>query len=178
MTEPNEPPKRQRLGRPRKPPGEARTELVRVYLSPIEQAKITAYAHAHGMREAELLRQIGLGHDPRYGNSRVDPAAEAEASVEIRFRLPQAEKELLDSAARKEGLFLGAYLRKAGFERGESGLGEADSMRLLYELNAIGNNLNQAVRSLHAGSTRRQDWQALRSELDTILTKLALHYVR
>lgn len=170
--------KRQRLGRPPKPPGEARTELVRVYLSPIERAEITAYAHAHGLREAELLRRVGLGHDPRYGPSRVDPAKNAEASAEVRFSLPLAEKKLLDAAARKEGLFLGAYLRKAAFERGLSAISESEAMRLIHELNAIGNNLNQAVRDRHAGSQRQRDWEALRHQLNEILTQVALHYVR
>lgn len=175
---PNEPPRRQRLGRPRKAPGDARTELVRVYLTPAEQAEVGVFASACGVRVAELMRRLALGRDPRLGASRVDRAGEAEPHVDVRFRLPLAEKELLDAAARREGLLLGAYLRKAAFERSGPVVSDADAMRLAYELNAIGNNLNQAVRDLHAGSTRRHDWEALRAQLQTILTRVALTYVR
>lgn len=175
---PDEPTRRQRLGRPRKAPGDARTELVRVYLSPAEHAEVGVFASACGVRAAELMRRLALGQDPRLGASRVERAEEAEASVDVRFRLPLAEKELLDTAARREGLLLGAFLRKAAFERGGAVVSDADAMRLVYELNAVGNNLNQAVRDLHAGSARRHDWEALRAQLDAILTQVALTYVR
>ena len=175
---PEEPQRRQRLGRPRKPPGAARTELVRVYLSPVEHAEVGVFAHACGVRAAELMRRLALGQDPRLGASRVERSGEAEAHVDVRFRLPLAEKELLDSAARKEGLFLGAFLRKAAFERGGAVVNDADATRLLYELNAVGNNLNQAVRDAHAGSRRVHDWEALRALLDRVLTEVALTYVR
>ncbi|TWT95377.1 hypothetical protein Pla108_35250 [Botrimarina colliarenosi] len=175
---PNEPQRRQRLGRPPKAPGDARTELVRVYLSPLERAEVAQFAHACGVREAELMRRLALGHDPRLGPSRVDPAGEAEEQADVRFRLPLAEKVLLDTAARREGLLLGAYLRRAAFERGEPGLTDAAAMRLVYELNAIGNNLNQAVRDAHAGSRRTHDWEGIAAQLRAILTQLALTYVR
>lgn len=175
---PNRSQRRQRLGRPPKAPGEARTELVRVYLSPAERGEVGRFARACGVREAELMRRLALGQDPRLGASRVEASREAEPQADIRFRLPAAEKELLEAEARREGLLLGAYLRKAALERGGSGLSEADAMRLVYELNAVGNNLNQAVRDAHAGSRRSHDWEALRVQLRDLLTRLTLAYVR
>lgn len=175
---PNRSPRRQRLGRPPKAPGDARTELVRVYLSPAEHAEIARFARACGVREAELMRRLALGHDPRLGPSRIDPSGEPDPQADIRFRLPLAEKALLEAAARREGLLLGAFLRKAAFERGDAVLADADAMRLVYELNAVGNNLNQAVRDGHAGVRRVHDWEALRAQLHDLLTKLTLTYVR
>ena len=118
---PRKNPRPHRLGRPRKPVDELRTEEVRARLSLAEKQQLLEDAQAAGLSEAEYIRRLIAGHKPQ-GRGQSDP-------------------------------------------------------RLLFELNAIGNNLNQAVRDVHAGSTRQHDWQDLRRRLEEILVKVALSHV-
>jgi len=45
---------------------------------------------------------------------------------------------------------------------------------LLESLNRIGNNLNQAVRDMHAESKRKHDWEQIRQLLEDVLIQIAL----
>lgn len=110
-----------RLGRPRKPVDELRTEEVRARLSLAEKQKLLEDAQAAGLSEAEYVRRLIAGHKPQ-------------------------------------------------------GRGQSDA-RLLFELNAIGNNLNQAVRDVHVGSSRQHDWKTLQRRLEDVLVKVALSHV-
>lgn len=110
----------QRLGRPRKSPTDLRSEELRLYLSLSERQRLEEDAQAAGLRPAEYVRRLIVGHRPAVLDSRP-------------FGNP----------------------------------------RLLVELNAIGNLLNQAVRDMHIGSPRWHDWQHLHGLLETALQRVA-----
>ncbi|QDT37682.1 plasmid mobilization protein [Stratiformator vulcanicus] len=96
---------------------------------------------------------------------------------EVRARLSLTEKQKLTDDARTAGLSEAEYVRRLIAGHKPQGSGRCDP-RLLYELNAIGNNLNQAVRNLHAGRTQRESWEELRRQLEEALTKVAIGDVR
>ena len=104
----------------------------------------------------------------------MDPAERR--SRRLRVFLNDAEEMKLKADAKAAGLSVPDYVRaviagKKLFVRGTSS--PADP-RLLNELNAIGNNLNQAVRDVHAGSRRSHDWEELRDMLESVLVKVAM----
>ncbi|MEM7811346.1 MAG: plasmid mobilization relaxosome protein MobC [Planctomycetota bacterium] len=93
------------------------------------------------------------------------------------LRLTEAEKQRLAENAAKAGLAEAEYLRKLILGHKPRGVAAADP-QLLFELNAIGNNLNQAVRDAHAGRSSEHDWQALRHQLRSVLARAAQACVR
>lgn len=52
--------------------------------------------------------------------------------------------------------------------------GRTADPHLLESLNRIGNNLNQAVRDMHADSKRKHDWEQIRQLLEDVLLQVAL----
>lgn len=115
-------------------------------------------------------------HQPRpqlYGRPRIDPAERRTRA--LRVFLNEAEELQLRENAAKAGINRHDYVRAliTGHKPQARGGGHYDP-RLLHELNAIGNNLNQAVRDMHAGSTRHHDWEALRALLEQAILKVAL----
>ncbi len=98
---------------------------------------------------------------------------------EVRVFLTAAEKEKLVEDAGLAGFRPAEYLRQliAGHRPQAGGRTEPCDPHLLLELNAIGNNLNQAVRDVHAGSTRQHDWENLKALLEEVLEKVVLDHV-
>ena len=92
---------------------------------------------------------------------------------EVRTFLTMSEKQRLSDDATTAGLRPAEYVRQliAG-HRPNARASKSCDPRLLLELNAIGNNLNQAVRDMHAGSERKHDWEQLRDLLETVLEKV------
>ena len=95
-------------------------------------------------------------------------------TAELRLYLSLAEKERLQADARSAGLRPADYVREliAGHRPAILESQAHGNPRLLLELNAIGNNLNQAVRDMHAESTRRHDWEELRRLLQSALERV------
>ena len=111
------------------------------------------------------------GRPHRLGRPRKSP--DELRTAEVRCRLTPAEKLKLTEDARACGLSAAEYVRRLVLGHKPCGRGECDP-RLLYELNAVGNNLNQAVRDVHAGRQRHHDWDELRNDLRRLLDKVAL----
>jgi len=114
-------------------------------------------------------------HEPRqqrFGRPRINPAERR--TKPLRMFLNEAESAQLRENAAAVGMNRHDYVRAliAG-HKPQAKSGGYDP-RILNELNAIGNNLNQAVRDMHAGSQRRRDWEALRDLLQTALLQVAL----
>lgn len=108
------------------------------------------------------------------GRRRKDPAERR--NVRLQLFLNDAEETKLKADAKAAGLSVPRYVRslidgKKLFVRGTSS--PADP-RLLNELNAIGNNLNQANKYGHIGGDRQADWDELRDMLESVLVKVAL----
>lgn len=101
---------------------------------------------------------------------------------ELRLYLTIPERTKLDEDARAAGMSPARYLRKLIAGQRPATLheraGHTSNARLLLELNAIGNNLNQAMRDVHAGSTRQHDWEQLRVMLQAALEKVVFDDVR
>ena len=115
-------------------------------------------------------------HEPRpqlYGRPPVDPAERR--TRPLRVFLNEAEELQLRERAAQAGINRHDYVRAliAGHKPAARGGGGFDP-RLLHELNAIGNNLNQAVRDMHAGSDRKHDWEQLRALLEAAIIRVAL----
>ena len=94
---------------------------------------------------------------------------------EMRLYLSLAERQRLEEDAETAAMRPAEYIRRlimghkpAAIENRKFG-----NPRLLLELNAIGNNLNQAVRDMHTGSQRKHDWEQLRSLLESVLERVA-----
>ena len=94
-------------------------------------------------------------------------------TAEVRTFLTIAEKQKLSDDAATAGMRPAEYVRQliAG-HRPKAMATKSCDPRLLLELNAIGNNLNQAVRDMHAGSERKHDWEQLRDLLEAVLEKV------
>ena len=95
---------------------------------------------------------------------------------ELRLYLTLAEKQRLDDDAQAAGIRPAEYVRQLidGHRPATLESRPYGNPRLLLELNAIGNNLNQAMRDLHAGSRRQHDWEQLRDLLQDVLIRIAL----
>ncbi|WP_437186707.1 plasmid mobilization protein [Planctomicrobium sp. SH668] len=96
-------------------------------------------------------------------------------NIELRLYLTLSEKERLDTEAHAVGLRPSEYVRRVVLEQRLTTIERCSTgnPRLLLELNAIGNNLNQAVRDVHAGSTRQHDWEELHGLLEIALQRVA-----
>jgi len=94
---------------------------------------------------------------------------------ELRLYLTLPERQRLDEDAREAGLRPAEYIRRliAGHRPASIESQSVGNPRLLLELNAIGNNLNQAMRDLHAGSSRQHDWEELHGLLEIALQRVA-----
>lgn len=97
-------------------------------------------------------------------------------TAEVRLYLSAAEKARLETDAHAAGMRSADYLRQliAGHRPVAIEGSSIGNPRLLLELNAIGNNLNQAVRAMHVGSRRKHDWEQLRALLESVLERVAL----
>lgn len=95
-------------------------------------------------------------------------------TAELRLYLTLAERQQLDEDAHAAGVRPAEYVRRliAGHRPAAIAGKTSANARLLLELNAIGNNLNQAVRDMHAESTRQHDWEELRSMLQAALERI------
>lgn len=114
--------------------------------------------------------------------------------TEIRVYLTQEEKAVIAEKARRAAMREGEYLRDRGLgyqPRDMAPVLPVDPHylsalnQLWWNLSAIGNNLNQAVRDGHAESARHHDWHALYHEVrdavrqaKTFLEQAALNDVR
>ncbi|WP_437186771.1 plasmid mobilization protein [Planctomicrobium sp. SH668] len=109
----------------------------------------------------------------RHGRPRKHP--DELRNVELRLYLTLPEKERIEEDARTAGLRPAEYIRRliAGHRPASIESRSSGNPRLLLELNAIGNNLNQAVRDIHAGSTRQHDWENLQGLLEIALQRVA-----
>ncbi len=114
----------------------------------------------------------------RLGRPRLAP--DELRTEELRLYLSLAEKQRLDEDAHAAGVRPAEYVRRliAGHRPAALDRSPFGNPRLLLELNAIGNNLNQAVRDLHAESTRRHDWDYLQQLLQAALERVAFGDVR
>ena len=92
---------------------------------------------------------------------------------DVRARLSIAEKLKLTADAERCGMSEAAYIRSLIAGHTPQAAGRSDP-RLLNELNAVGNNLNQAVRDMHAGRRQKQDWETVRKQLVDVLERVAL----
>lgn len=115
-------------------------------------------------------------HEPRpqfLGRPRIDPSLRR--TKPLRLFLSEAEDAKLREDAAATGMNRHAYVRALVAGRTPSAkTGGGYDPRLLHELNAIGNNLNQAVRDMNSGSDRMHDWEQLREELQAAILKVAL----
>jgi hypothetical protein len=114
----------------------------------------------------------------RLGRPRLAP--DELRTEELRLYLSLAEKQRLDEDAHVAGMRPADYVRRliTGHRPAAIESKSFGNPRLLLELNAIGNNLNQAVRDLHAGSTRHHDWDYLQQLLQAALERVAFGDVR
>ena len=89
----------------------------------------------------------------------------------LRVFLNETEERKLNADAAERGLNRHDYVRAliAGQTTKTVVRGHAADPRLIEELNRVGVNLNQAVKYVHAGSTRETDWDALREQLEEVL---------
>lgn len=131
-------------------------------------------------QEEDRMRDVPefepVTHEPRpqpYGRPRIDPSERR--TRPLRVFLSESEERRLRENASAAGMNRHDYVRAliAGHKPRARG-GDGCDPRLLHELNAVGNNLNQAVRDMNAGSTRRHDWDALRGLLEQAILKVAL----
>ncbi len=99
---------------------------------------------------------------------------------EIRLYLTPAEKQRLLDDSRTAAKRPADYLRELITGHRPAALAGRRSCdpRFLLELNAIGNNLNQAVRDMHLDHPRRHDWQQLQVLLKAALERAAFGNVR
>ena len=110
----------------------------------------------------------------RLGRPRKNP--DELRTEELRLYLTLAEKQRLDEDATAAGLRPAEYMRQLidGHRPTQLDSPRFSNPRLLLELNAIGNNLNQAVRDIHAGSRRQHDWEQLRAMLEDVLIRISI----
>lgn len=124
------------------------------------------------------LSQVDVpDHEPRpqkLGRPKIDPAERR--TIPLRLFQNESEYLKLREDAASTGMSIHDYVRALIAEHKPAirGGGRGVDPRLLYELNAIGNNLNQAVARMNAGSTKRHDWDALRLLLQDVILKVAL----
>jgi hypothetical protein len=113
------------------------------------------------------------GRPQRLGRPRKAP--DELRTEELRLYLSLPEHQRLEEDALAAGLRPPEYVRRlvAGHRPAHIEQLSFGNPRLLLELNAIGNNLNQAVRDMNAGSTRRHDWEELQGLLEICLQRVA-----
>ena len=89
----------------------------------------------------------------------------------LRVFLNKGEEEKLDADAKARRLNRHDYVRQLIMDQVTTTVvrGHQADPRLLEELNRIGNNLNQAVLYVHAGTKRQTDWEGLRNQLEDVL---------
>lgn len=116
---------------------------------------------------AEISAKRRLGRPPK------DPADRRTERVDVFFSV--AERVKLDADARACGLSPAAYIRQlvAGFRPTAQAERSADP-RLLLELNAIGNNLNQTLAAMKHDHPAKEEWRELRRHLQDVLQSVAL----
>lgn len=126
------------------------------------------------------MRDVPEFEEPRpesrpqlYGRPRIDPAERR--TRPLRVFLNEAEELRLREDAAAAGINRHDYIRALiDGHKPQARAGGHYDPHLLHELNAIGNNLNQAVRDVHTGSARQRDWEALRDLLEEVLLRVAL----
>lgn len=111
-----------------------------------------------------------LGRPPK------DPAALRTERVDVFFSVSERLKLSADATAC--GMSPAAYVRKliAG-HRPSAQTDRGADPRLLLELNAIGNNVQQACGLMQQGTTAKAEWRQLRRLLEETLTEAALEVV-
>lgn len=117
-----------------------------------------------------------------YGNDGIKPirlAREPCPSDEIRRRplrafLNEREEAKLEADASARRMNRHDYVRALIMEQTTEIVyrGHRADPRLIEELNRLGNNLNQALIYVHAGTTRQTDWEALRELLEQTLLQV------
>jgi hypothetical protein len=88
--------------------------------------------------------------------------------TEIKIRLTDREKDELRTLAKEEGLSVSEYIRKHTLKKqAERELKMEMERQLIYELNRIGNNLNQMARGINIlkkkGTLEGEDRKLLKS---------------
>lgn len=119
------------------------------------------------------ISSVTQEREQRLGRPRKTP--DELRTEELRLYLSLAERQRLDEDAAAAGLRPSEYVRRliSGHKPAAIDGRSVGNPRLLMELNAIGNNLNQAVRDMHTGSQRRHDWEYLHGLLQTALRRVA-----
>lgn len=100
--------------------------------------------------------------------------------VMVKIRTTSTARVVWQRSAEAAGMSLSDYVRKsvAAFRRGHTADVAAELVRLRQELNAIGNNLNQATKRLHGtGETvgLQSAADAARTAADAVRTALEAH---
>ena len=85
-----------------------------------------------------------------------------------------AEFDHLHQQAAAANLSVGEFIRRRALLLPVTPPSAKADARLLHELNAIGNNVNQIARNLNAGRTSRHeaDWPTVQAELRRVLEKV------
>ena len=103
------------------------------------------------------------------------PKREHERRVaSTRADLTLLEKQFLRDQARAAGMTEAAYVRRRVLGLPITVPKPKTDVRLLYELNAIGVNLNQLARNVNSGrvGVHALDWDVVRAELHKVLSKV------
>lgn len=108
--------------------------------------------------------------------ARVACAAHELRKRPLRVFLNEHEEAHLNANAMAVGLNRHDYVRTLIMDHVPEVIyrGRNADPHLLEALNRVGNNLNQAVRDMHADSKRKHDWEQIRVLLEDVLIQIAL----
>ena len=162
-----------KLGRPRKPALQLRSERVDTFFSILEKQKLTRDAKACGLSPAAYIRKLVAGHRP---------VAQAERSSDPRLLLELNAignnlRQLLGTLSKSDParnrwlelkLQLEETLQRVALE-------EISVPEQLYtKLNIVGLQLNRAMADRHAESERKHDWQTINELLQEVLYEVVI----
>lgn len=163
-----------KLGRPRKPTLQLRSERVDTFFSILEKQKLTRDAKACGLSPAAYIRKLVAGHRPvAHADRSSDPRLLLELNA-IGNNLQQLLGTLSKSdPARSSWLELKLQLEETLQHAALEEISVPD--RLFMKLNAVGLQLNRAMADRHADSERKHDWKAIFEQLQEVLTEVAIN---
>lgn len=157
-------------GRPRKLPGERRSESIRADLTIAEKQELQLEARLQGISEAELVRRrLGFGGPAPGVRSSSSVLRDLEdRGVDVAQLLSQ---DAVRACAEDAGLEPVVFVRRM-LEFSAATPGKRNQAALVSEINAIGVNLNQLTRATHRGSEFVAYWREVGAKLEDTLERV------
>lgn len=104
---------------------------------------------------------------PKGPGGRPEMSINERRCMQVKIRLTIAELEHIRKQAEASGVTMAEYTRRRALDLRLRHQTKATDAKLLYELNALGNNINQIARSLNRGREDAQtiSWDIVQQEL-------------